>query len=877
MNTLRRIPRPMVKAFAAGAVVLAAALPMAFASAAGAATAPSLSAATASYATTLAAGGNGTQATGTSFGQGGSGTVTVSGVAGLAYDGGTATVTSSAPGLTFSSVVEDSATQFTASFASTSATVAGSYTMTITDDNGASAAQAGLVVVNAAPTLSATIPVVPATISDGAGAVSTATVVTGSGFGTDPSVVFTNATNDTVLVSADTAPHAAADLVSDSPPNAAGADVTGASVNVGGSAGTALDTFVDPNNDFNGSLATPGAYTVTVTNPDGGTVTSGSIYSVTPYGITNLSPSALPSLTTLTTTTVIIAGSGFQSGAGVALSGTTCLADITATVTPTVISSTSISAVIAYTAAATSDLAQCTVTVTNPLVSAGGNDATFTLANALGFGEASDVAASVTATSDTTPLVPGAPTSAITFTGTGFSQYSTVIVYAGTSGTVAPDVAVNDCVGNSGTSLVCEVTVQGTGAAAGSDNVVVSNFATGDTAAALSGPLAAGVLVAGPVITSMSPAAVAVGAPVGTTLTLNGTGFSASTGGSVSDGATGLNGLISYVSATAMQLVVTVSPVAANEAGGAHVPTVILTQTVAAGVTVTSAPFTIAVDAAPTVSGLTYAAGTGVGVGAVAQTVYIHGTGFAAGATVGSFVNGSLAADANVKATVVTVTSTEITATIAIATGDTNIADGYSVTNTDGGTAKVSATLSSLIIDPGPTVTGVTPATATPSGTTAFTITGTNFETGVVVAASSDGTCGTATPTATTSLTVSCTLGAASATPVTLIVTNVDGGSAATAAVLTAAAPVAPAFHVSKVNGSAVAGKTVTITISGTGFFGQPKIKSSLAGVKAAVSHDSGKLLTVRITTPKTGKGEHTLTVTLSSGKSGKVNYSTKA
>jgi hypothetical protein len=598
---------------------------------------------------------------------------------------------------------------------------------------------------------------------------------------------------------------------------------------------------------------------------------------VTPYGITNLSPSALPSLTTLTTTTVIIAGSGFQSGAGVALSGTTCLADITATVTPTVISSTSISAVIAYTAAATSDLAQCTVTVTNPLVSAGGNDATFTLANALGFGEASDVAASVTATSDTTPLVPGAPTSAITFTGTGFSQYSTVIVYAGTSGTVAPDVAVNDCVGNSGTSLVCEVTVQGTGAAAGSDNVVVSNFATGDTAAALSGPLAAGVLVAGPVITSMSPAAVAVGAPVGTTLTLNGTGFSASTGGSVSDGATGLNGLISYVSATAMQLVVTVSPVAANEAGGAHVPTVILTQTVAAGVTVTSAPFTIAVDAAPTVSGLTYAAGTGVGVGAVAQTVYIHGTGFAAGATVGSFVNGSLAADANVKATVVTVTSTEITATIAIATGDTNIADGYSVTNTDGGTAKVSATLSSLIIDPGPTVTGVTPATATPSGTTAFTITGTNFETGVVVAASSDGTCGTATPTATTSLTVSCTLGAASATPVTLIVTNVDGGSAATAAVLTAAAPVAPAFHVSKVNGSAVAGKTVTITISGTGFFGQPKIKSSLAGVKAAVSHDSGKLLTVRITTPKTGKGEHTLTVTLSSGKSGKVNYSTKA
>jgi hypothetical protein len=740
--------------------------------------------------------------------------------------------------------------------------------LTITDDNGASAAQAGLVVVNAAPTLSTTIPVVPATISDGAGAASAATVVTGSGFGTDPTVLFTNATNSTVLVSADTAAHAAADLTADT--TTAGTDETGASVNVAGSLGTAVDTFVDPNNDFNGSLAIPGAYTVTVTNPDGGTVTSGSIYTVTPYGITNLSPSALPSLTTLTTTTVTIAGAGFQSGAGVTLG--TC-AGVTATITPTVVSSTSISAVFAYDTALTTTAVRCNITVQNPTVAAGGNDATFTLANALGFGESSDVPPTVTATSDTTPLVPGAATSAITFTGTGLSQYSTVIVYAGTSGTVATGVVVNDCVGNTGTSLVCEVTVAANGAAAGADNVVIEN----DNTAGNSGPLAAGVLVAGPVITSMSPAAVAVGAPVGTTLTLNGTGFTSSTGGSVSDSSVGLNGLISYVSATAMQLVITTSPVAANEPGGADVPTVSLTQTVGASTTVTSAPFTIAVDAAPTVSGLTYAAGTGVGVGAVAQTVYIHGTGFAAGATVGSFVNGSLVADANVKATVVTVTPTEITATIAIATGDTNIADGYSVTNADGGTAKVSATLSSLIIDPGPTVTSVTPATATPSGTTAFTIVGTNFEAGVTVAASSDGTCGAATVTSTTSLTVSCTLGAASATPVTLVVTNVDGGSASTAAVLAMTAPVAPAFHVAHVNGSAVAGKTVTITISGTGFSGQPKIKSTLAGVKATVSHDSGKLLTVRITTPKTGKGEHTLTVTLSSGKSGKVNYATKA
>jgi hypothetical protein len=870
MNTSRRIPRVMVKAVAAGAVMLAAALPMAFASVAGAATAPSLSGATVSFNTTAADGGNGTQTSGDSFGQGGSGEISVTGATGLAYDGGTATVTSSAPGLTFSSVVETSATSFTASFASTSATLPALYSLTVTDDNGASAADANAFTVNPAPTLSATVPVVPATISDGAGAASVATVVTGTGFGTDPTVVFTNATNNTVLVNAATAAAAATALTADT--TTAGTDSTGASVNVTGNATTELDTFVDPNNDFNGSLAIPGAYTVTVTNPDGGTVTSGSIYTVTPYGITNLSPSALPSLTTLTTTDVTIAGAGFQSGAGVTITSCTGVTFNPTTIAANVTSSTSITAVIAYSTAATTTEVRCTVTVTNPNAGAGGNGATYTLANALGFGESSGVAATVTATSDTTPIVPGAATSAITFTGTGFSQYSLVTVYAGTSGTTAPDVAVNDCTGNTGTSLVCEVTVQATGAAAGSDNIVVTNNGVA------SGPLAAGVVVAGPVITSSSPAAIAVGAPVGTAITLNGTGFTSTTAGTVTDnGVAGLNGIISYVSPTAMLLTITSSPVALNQSTPADVPVVTLTQTVAAGVTVTSAPFDIAVDVAPTVSGLTYAAGTGVGVGATAQTVYIHGTGFAAGATVGSFVNGSGAADANVTAKVVTVTPTLITATIAIATGDTNIADGYTVSNADGGTAKVAATLNSLIIDAGPTITGVTPATATASGTTAFTIAGTNFEAGVTVAASSDGTCGTATVVSTTSLTVSCTLGAATATPVTLIVTNVDGGSAISAAVLAMTAPVAPAFHVSKVNGSAVAGKTVTITISGTGFNGQPKIKSSLAGVRAVVSHDSGKLLTVRITTPKTGKGEHTLTVTLSSGKSGKVNYATKA
>jgi hypothetical protein len=67
----------------------------------------------------------------------------------------------------------------------------------------------------------------------------------------------------------------------------------------------------------------------------------------------------------------------------------------------------------------------------------------------------------------------------------------------------------------------------------------------------------------------------------------------------------------------------------------------------------------------------------------------------------------------------------------------------------------------------------------------------------------------------------------------------------------------------------------VTLTISGTGFYGQPKITSSAAGTKAKVSKDSGKLLTVRVTTKSTTKPrKYTFTVRLANGKQGRANYS---
>jgi hypothetical protein len=353
---------------------------------------------------------------------------------------------------------------------------------------------------------------------------------------------------------------------------------------------------------------------------------------------------------------------------------------------------------------------------------------------------------------------------------------------------------------------------------------------------------------------------------------LTGTGFTNTTTGVITSAGT-LAGVITYVSATTMNLVVTTP---ANGTDVTTAPSITLTQLPSAGTSVTSPAFKLKVDLAPTVSNLTYTVGSDVGVGATAQQVVIHGTGFAAGATVGSFVNGNSVADPAVTATVTSINAagTAITASIAIATGDVNIADGYTVTNTDGGVVHVPATLVALVIGAGPAITAVSPATGLASATTAFTITGTGFQTGATVAASSDGTCGSADVVSATSITVSCTLGVAGPTAVTLIVSNVDGGSGTSAVVLAAATPppVAKPFHLSAVHGHAVAGRTVSLTITGTGFHGQPHITSS-AGGKSVVSRDSGTALVVRVTTSASTKpGVKTFTVS-QGAKSAKIHY----
>jgi hypothetical protein len=152
----------------------------------------------------------------------------------------------------------------------------------------------------------------------------------------------------------------------------------------------------------------------------------------------------------------------------------------------------------------------------------------------------------------------------------------------------------------------------------------------------------------------------------------------------------------------------------------------------------------------------------------------------------------------------------------------------------------------------------------------------------VVTTTPTNGTCGVTTFVSSTTLTVNCTLGVAGTSATALLVTNPDGGSATSATILAAATPppvVTPpvVFHVSGAHGYAVPGKTVHMTISGTGFYGQPRITSTAAGTRVTVSKDSGHLLTINVTTKAGTKHRtYTFTIRLANGKAGKANYSVR-
>ncbi len=828
MNNPRRIQRHLVKALAAGAVLVAAALPLAISGVASAATAPTLTA------IAFTPHGATPNATGADVASG-TATFTGSGFANNGATNNTLVATCSAGTLVFSSVAETSATTGTASFVTTG-TAAATCNVVLTDGNGVATSVTDAANLDAIPTISLISPnkVWEATAP-------TTVTITGTGFVTGATVAITNNVDGTALTSS----------------------VTSVSA-------TSIVLSVTPTNPSGGAAATPGAFGVVVSNTDGGTSTAGAF--TVGNGLENVTPSAESAIGSYT---VALLGSGFQYGATVSLStystpgvaggtytadGGACLADITnATVSgisnalaTTITSPTAGTITVPITAVTAAD---CALTLTN--TGAGNNAIGYQLLTAFGVGQANAVAPVITSSNSTTPITVGSPATTVTLTGSGFSSYSTV------GAAPATGVAYTAANGAAGSTLTFNATVS-SGVFAGAVPVTVSNGAGSTT-------FTPAITVAGPAITSQAPNLV-VGAPIGATVVLTGTGFSNTTTGTASGA--GMTGTVSYASATTLNLVVTGSPTGTT--GG-----VVNVSTVTGTGTVNAATFSLTIDAPPlVVSAVTYATGAGsdVGVGATAATVYIHGSGFSPGATVTAFVNGAGVADPNVTATVTAITPTQITATVAIKGPDANTAVGYTVTNTDGGAVKVAAFAYPIFIGQGPTITAVSPTPVLASATNAVTITGTGFQAGAVVSPTSNGTCGAATVVSATSITASCTFGVAQTVAVSLVVTNTDGGSATSAVVLPAVTSTKPAtFHVTGAHGYAVPGKTSTMTISGTGFYGQPRITSSAAGTRVTVSKDTGHLLTIRVTTKAGTKHRtYTFTIRLANGKTGRANYSVK-
>ena len=81
--------------------------------------------------------------------------------------------------------------------------------------------------------------------------------------------------------------------------------------------------------------------------------------------------------------------------------------------------------------------------------------------------------------------------------------------------------------------------------------------------------------------------------------------------------------------------------------------------------------------------------------------------------------------------------------------------------------------------------------------------------------------------------------------------------------------------HATRVIGAAWTGRTVVVTIVGTGFFGQPRIISSTGrATTAVVTRDTGKALSVRVTVKAgTPRGIHVFKIIFANGLSTRVKY----
>ena len=615
-------------------------------------------------------------------------------VTGTGFQSG-ATTTFSGTGITVNSTTFVNATTLTVNVTIAGGATVGTSTITVTNPDAGSATSGSIFTVNAAPTVTAVSPT-----SRDAGAVSQSLTVTGTGFVSGATTSFSGSNitvNSTTFVNATTL-----------------------TVNISISSGALVGTRA-----------------ITVTNPDAGNGTSGSIFTVNGAPtVTAVSPTSRDA--GAVNQNLTITGTNFITGATVAFSTNGITVNST-----TFNSATSLSVNISISSGAT--VGTRTITVTNGDGSVVTSGSIFTV----------NAAPTVTAVSPSS-RAQGTSNQSLTVTGTNF-------ITGATATFSATGITVNSTTFVSATSLTVNVTVA-SNAATGAGTISVLN---GDGSTATSGSIF--TVNPPPTATSVSPSSLDQGA-ISQALTLTGTGFeSGATVLATGSGVT-VNSIV-FVNSTTLTVTVSVN-------GGATIASSGFSVTNPDAGTVTSGAI-FSVTAAPTVTAVSP---TSRGAGAVSQNLTVTGTGFVTGTSLATVFSGT---NITVNSTTY-VSSTSLTVNISIAAGAAIGTRTFTVTNGDRSTATSG---SIFTVNVAPTVTGVSPNTEAQSVTVSVTVTGTGFVAGASLATVFSGTGVTVNSTtyvSATSLTVNITVSASAPNGThTITVTNGDGGTATSGSIFT--------------------------------------------------------------------------------------------
>ena len=710
-------------------------------------------------------------------------------------------------GITVNSTTFKSSTELTANVTIEAGASIGARTVTVVNADGGTASLAGAFTVNAPPNVESTSPssrpqgASKQTVAiKGSGFSSGATSSFGSGI-TVESTTFVNSTELSAKVSVEAGASTGARTVTvtnldggvdtlasgftvNSLPN-----VESASPNSGNRSGT--ETVVIKGSGFAGgasssfgsgvivesttfvsstelrakvsieSFASTGSRTVTVTNPDGGTDSQASAFTVNSSPtVTNVSPGSRGQ--GASSQAIAITGSHFESGAAASFSGSGITVNST-----TFVSTTEVTANI--TVASNAATGSRNVTVTNP-------DTT----GATDFSAFSITAAPTVTSTNPNSRGQGAVGQNVAIKGSGFTS--------GASSSFGAGITVNSTTFKSSTELTANVTIEA-GASIGARTVTVVN-ADGGTAS-LAGAF---TVNAPPNVESTSPSSRPQGASK-QTVAIKGSGFSSGATSSFGSGITVES--TTFVNSTELSAKVSVE---AGASTGARTVTVTNldggVDTLASGFTVTSGPSVESIS-------------PNAGHRGASQAVTIKGSGFSAGASA-AFGSGITVSSTTFKS------ATELTANITIEAGASTGARSVTVTNPDFGSGSLA---SAFTVNNAPSIESLSPSSRA-QGATGQTIVvkGANFESGAGLAVSLSGTGITVNSTSFVSTTqVSANISIAPNAPTgarTLTLTNPDATTAT--ATFTVNAP--PSVTSTSPGSRGQGASNQTVAIKGSGF-----------------------------------------------------------